>query len=87
MSRPLLAIGAKGNYVEELQKLLNKWLTKVDGNEALLLETDKDFGGYTKEAVRVSIRNSCIRYSIRSQTARCLYRLDVCWIKELVDSK
>ncbi len=51
MSRPLLAIGAKGNYVEEVQKLLNKWLKEVDGEDAFLLETDKDFGNYTKEAV------------------------------------
>ncbi len=48
MSHPLLGIGAKGNSVEELQKLLNKWLDK---NNYESLETDKDFGTYTKEAV------------------------------------
>lgn len=51
MSRPMLAYGAKGKPVEELQKLLNKWIEKKDGKWALLLETDKDFGNKTKEVV------------------------------------
>ena len=52
MNRPLLAKGSTGNHVEELQKLLNKWLKKVDGEWADTLETDKDFGNLTDEAVR-----------------------------------
>ncbi len=52
MSRPLLALGAKGNYVFELQNLLNKWLIEREGADALTIDTDKDFGNITKETVK-----------------------------------
>ena len=52
MNRPLLQKGDKGKHVEELQKLLNKWLIEVDGEIADTLETDMDFGTLTDIAVR-----------------------------------
>jgi len=53
MTRPLVQYGSTGNYVVELQKLLNKWILKVDGSyNYRYCEPDGVFGPNTNEIVK-----------------------------------
>lgn len=53
MTRPLLQYGSKGQHVEELQELLNKWILKADGHHNYrYCKPDGDFGPNTRDIVK-----------------------------------
>jgi len=61
MSKPLLAVGAKGPSVVELQELINKWSKHEYGKFAEIIKTDGAFGSITKRKVK-DFQVSCFLY-------------------------